>query len=67
MDQPRDRSGPQTLHEGPPHTTQTRGRSRPFSLLYAPHRRQSPVVRALIDALIDAAAAQAPPHIPGLG
>ncbi|MCZ3114838.1 LysR substrate-binding domain-containing protein, partial [Acinetobacter baumannii] len=28
-----------------------RGRSRPFSLIYAPHRRQSAAARAMIDLL----------------
>lgn len=31
---------------------QARGRSRPFSVIYAPHRRLSPASRALIDALV---------------
>ena len=30
---------------------QLRGRSRPFSLIYAPHRRQSAATRAMIDLL----------------
>ena len=28
-----------------------RGRSRPFSVVYAPHRRQSAAIRAMIDVL----------------
>ncbi|EKF65768.1 lysR substrate binding domain protein [Serratia plymuthica A30] len=28
-----------------------RGRSRPFSVVYAPHRRQSPATRAMIELL----------------
>lgn len=35
---------------------QTRGRSRPFSLIFAPHRRLSAASRALIDFLTEAAA-----------
>jgi DNA-binding transcriptional LysR family regulator len=34
--------------------TQARGRSRPFSVIYAPHRRLSPASRALIDSLAGA-------------
>ncbi|CAB3763948.1 hypothetical protein LMG29660_04878 [Burkholderia puraquae] len=34
-----------------------RGRTRPFSVIYAPHRRQSAASRALIDMLIASAAA----------
>ncbi|TKD44597.1 LysR family transcriptional regulator, partial [Azotobacter chroococcum] len=30
---------------------QLRGRTRPFSVVYAPHRRQSAATRALIDLL----------------
>jgi DNA-binding transcriptional LysR family regulator len=33
--------------------TQARGRSRPFSVIYAPHRRLSSASRALIDSLIE--------------
>lgn len=31
---------------------QLRGRSRPFSVIYAPHRRQSAAARAMIELLI---------------
>ncbi|MCY1199156.1 HTH-type transcriptional regulator PgrR [compost metagenome] len=34
--------------------TQARGRSRPFSVIYAPHRRLSSASRALIDSLVGA-------------
>lgn len=33
--------------------SQTRGRSRPFSVIYAPHRRLSAASRALIDSLVE--------------
>ena len=33
--------------------TQARGRSRPFSVIYAPHRRLSSASRALIDSLAE--------------
>jgi DNA-binding transcriptional LysR family regulator len=35
---------------------QLRGRSRPFSVIYAPHRRLSAASRALIDVLVKVAA-----------
>jgi DNA-binding transcriptional LysR family regulator len=31
---------------------QLRGRSRPFSVIYAPHRRQSAAARAMIELLV---------------
>lgn len=38
---------------------QLRGRSRPFSVVYAPHRRQSAAARAMIEILVSGAAAEA--------
>jgi DNA-binding transcriptional LysR family regulator len=35
---------------------QLRGRSRPFSVIYAPHRRQSAAARAMIELLVRNAA-----------
>jgi len=35
---------------------QLRGRSRPFSVIYAPHRRQSAAARAMIELLVGSAA-----------
>jgi DNA-binding transcriptional LysR family regulator len=35
---------------------QLRGRSRPFSVIYAPHRRQSAAARAMIEFLVGNAA-----------
>lgn len=44
---------------------QTRGRSRPFSLIYAPHRRLSAACRALIDVLAEGGdALSAPAGLP---
>lgn len=36
---------------------QLRGRSRPFSVIYAPHRRQSAAARAMIELLVGNASA----------
>lgn len=35
---------------------QLRGRSRPFSVIYGPHRRQSAAARAMIELLVENAA-----------
>jgi len=44
---------------------QARGRTRPFSLIYAPHRRLSAASRGLIDSLVADAAAEAVQALPG--
>jgi DNA-binding transcriptional LysR family regulator len=41
-----------------------RGRSRPFSVVYAPHRRQSVATRALIELLVGGLGKNPPPPIP---
>jgi DNA-binding transcriptional LysR family regulator len=43
---------------------QLRGRSRPFSVVYAPHRRQSVATRALIELLVEGLGENPPPPIP---
>jgi len=50
---------------------QLRGRSRPFSVIYAPHRRQSAAARAMIELLVGNAAengaGRSRGHVNGVG